>query len=189
MPSLPKIGIIAEDISDVESIKEIISRLRKQKCEFEKFTGKGCGKIKKKCQGWASALKLKGCKYLVLVHDLDRNNYQVLYDSINGALSPCPIDNYLISIPVEELEAWLLADLDCIQKYFSIQTKLHIKGMPESVYSPKEKIEELVYIRSKKKQQYLNAEHNPKIFKKINLTLINNKCPSFSKLKSFISEI
>jgi hypothetical protein len=191
MPSLSKkIGIIAEDKSDVESLKIIISKIQAGNViAYESFVGKGCGKIKRKCQGWADILKIKGCKTLVLVHDLDRNNYKELLSDLQKSLGICPIANYIISIPIEEIEAWLLADIESVRKYFNIKAVLKINGAPENISSPKEKIEQLVRLRSNKTKQYINSEHNQKIFVTANLATIAVKCSSFRILRDFIKKV
>lgn len=183
------VGIIAEDKSDVESVKVILNRLKETNVKVEYFVGKGCGKIKKKCQSWAGVLKTKGCSSLILIHDLDRNDLKELNNGLLESLLPSPIPKYVISIPIEEMEAWLIADIDCIKKYFNIAKGASIKGTPESIISPKEKIEEMVWLRSGKEKQYLNTEHNSKLFEIADLDKIIKKCPSFSLLNTFIATI
>ena len=62
MSSAPiRIGVIAEDTSDVEVLYELTAKLiEPNKFSFRRFVGKGCGKIKRKCGAWASALQTKG---------------------------------------------------------------------------------------------------------------------------------
>src|ERR1035437_9325618 len=85
------IGIIAEDMCDVESVKELIYLIIGNRKKGEKhFVGKGCGKISRKCNAWAKQLNLKGCEVLIIIHDLDKNNKVKLFLKLNEALSPCP---------------------------------------------------------------------------------------------------
>ena len=54
------VGIIAEDDSDVESIKILIHRISQNDSIGTKhFVGKGCGKINRKSNSWAINLKEK----------------------------------------------------------------------------------------------------------------------------------
>ncbi|MDJ1354453.1 hypothetical protein [Pseudomonas aeruginosa] len=56
-----KIGVIAEDNSDVDVIKEILSKyLKKEAFSITHFVGKGCGKLKSKCAAWVDQLEKKG---------------------------------------------------------------------------------------------------------------------------------
>ena len=184
------IGIIAEDESDVECIKHFINKISPNKqFAYKKFTGEGCGKIKRKANSWASILKQKGCKFLVVVHDLDRHKKDDLILKIKNSLIPCPIKNYFISVPIEELESRLLADKLNIKKIFHIKDNVNVPHKPESVQSPKEYMSRLVRTKSEKKIYYLNTKHNPKIAETIDITHIAAKCPSFAELQHFIQSI
>src|SRR5690349_20206340 len=105
------IGLIAEDNSDVNSLRILIHRIAgNSKIGVRSFVGNGCGLLRRKCKSWAAQLKDKGCSILILVHDLDRNDFADLLNQLRIAIAPCPIGDYLICIPIEELEAWLLSD-------------------------------------------------------------------------------
>ena len=69
-----KIGVIAEDSSDVEVICEILEKyMDSSSFSVRKFVGNGCGKLRNKCDAWARLLIKMGCDHLLLFHDLDRN--------------------------------------------------------------------------------------------------------------------
>ncbi len=54
------IGVIAEDNSDVEVVRELIKKIvPDKKFSINSFVGHGCGKIQGKCFQWAGALKTK----------------------------------------------------------------------------------------------------------------------------------
>jgi len=184
----PRVGIIAEDDSDVAAAKVLIRRLAKRdSIGFKKFVGHGCGRIKRKCQSWAITLKIKGCRYLVLIHDLDRNNLDALRTDLDAALSPSPITPYLICIPVEEMEAWWLSDPQAIQKALNLKVTPEVKGLPQSIASPKEYLGKLVRQCSYKTKTYLNTEHNAKIAEYLSLSKAK-KCDSFIPLCDFVAK-
>lgn len=179
-----KIGIIAEDISDIQVITEILSKyLKTSSFSTKHFVGKGCGKLKNKCHAWVDNLIKQGCEHIFIFHDLDRNNEEQLRKEIQGKIFDLKFKNSLIVIPVEELEAWLLCDTDAIRKVFSIKTTIKQPANAESVKSPKEHIEKLV--RQAGNKIYINTIHNKKI---ANLTLLEQlkKCSSYMPLHDYI---
>jgi hypothetical protein len=184
---MSKIGIIAEDDSDVESAKVLIHRIaNNEQIGIKKFVGKGCGKIKRKCNAWANQLKQKGCSALVVIHDRDSHILNELHIKIQAALDPCAIANYLICIPVQEFEAWLLSDPDAIKSAMNLNQKPNIKGFPETINSPKEHLGELIRICSKGERIYMNTKHNEKIAKKLSIEKVTKRCPSFVPFRNFI---
>ncbi len=67
-----KVGIIAEDDSDADVVREMmLSLLRPHRIGFKRFVGNGCGKLRRKCGAWAAILVRQGCPWIMVVHDLD----------------------------------------------------------------------------------------------------------------------
>lgn len=180
-----RIGIIAEDNSDVDSLKILIKRISNmERIGFKKFAAKGCGKIKRKCLAWANDLKIKGCTHLILVHDLDRNELSKLREKLEDLISPCPISSYLICIPIEEMEAWFLSDPSAISQALKIN-KININNHPQKISSPKEEIGKLVKRASKGEKTYINTKHNSLIASLIDLNKILI-CDSYVPLHKFV---
>jgi hypothetical protein len=178
------VGVIAEDLSDVEVIEEIIAKKKNRRLfKIKKFAGHGCGKIRAKCKDWAYNLRIQQCTLLILIHDLDENNLRELRDEIEDTLKPSPITKYIIVIPIREIEAWLLADHEAINKTFGL--KLKKIPNPEAIRRPKEHLRDLVYLRSSKRKIYVNTIHNRKIAAKANLKQLK-RCNSFTPLNDFI---
>ncbi|GFO64114.1 DUF4276 family protein [Geomonas paludis] len=184
------VGIIAEDDSDVECVKHFVRRIHStRKIGFKKYVGNGCGKISRKANAWANMLKMQGCGAIILLHDLDRNNLTDLYDKIHKSFSPSPVKKFLISIPVEELEAWLLADEAAFNSVFNISRTNYLPQHPESIKSPKEFIRDTVRKETNRKVDYINTKHNSKLAERIDINMINTKCTSFQSFKSFVDAI
>ena len=182
-----KIGIIAEDESDFISIKTLICRIANNyRLSTEKFIGKGCGKIKRKCNSWATTLKTKGCTVLFVVHDLDSNDLKTLQKEIRSSLEPCPIIKNLIVIPVQELEAWLLSDPEGIKKSLKLNKPPKIKSNTEMIDSPKEYLGNAIFKASNYEKPYINTKHNKIISEAVSINIIRNKCKSFIPFYDFI---
>lgn len=187
---MKSIGIIAEDISDVEVLQEIIKKIAgRSQFTIQRFIGNGSGKIKSKCLHWANILKSKKCDFLILIRDLDNNNISALRNELTLALNPSPILDNIIVIPIREIEAWLLADHQAIEKAMNLKKKIGKVANPEALKKPKEHLRDLIYLRSGKSKNYLNTIHNKKIASEINLDLILARCSSYASLHNFIKSI
>jgi hypothetical protein len=185
--NVPIVGIIAEDDNDVDSIKILIHRLAENnRIGIRRKIGHGCGKINRKCNAWSGELKTKGCSLLIIVHDLDENKVTLLKDEIIKALEPCAICDYLICIPIQEIEAWLLSDPEGIRAAMALYSTPNVKYPPETINSPKEHLGELIHRASKGERVYLNTKHNEIIAKQVSIDNIKRKCPSFLPFYSFI---
>jgi len=183
----PRVGVIAEDDSDVDSVRILIQRMTGiAQISIKRRVGKGCGRLKKKCHAWTDLLRQQGCSLLILIHDLDSNNLSDLTKEIQKALNPCPIMIHLICIPVQEFEAWLLSDPMAIKDAMNLKNPPKVKTSPETINSPKEHLGELIYRASNKEQIYMNTKHNPKIAAKISIDLVRAKCQSFVPFYDFV---
>jgi hypothetical protein len=183
-----KIGIIAEDISDIKVIKLLAKKLSGKSISSNHHVGKGCGPLKNKTPGWCKSLNTKGCTKILVVHDRDRNCATNLRKSLEEILKCAPQANKVVVIPEEELEAWLLSDTEAIARALKLRSPLDIVHHPETIDSPKEYIRDQVYKISNKKISYVNSVHNELIAKEINVDLITKKCPSFMLFENFFSK-
>lgn len=183
------IGIIAEDDSDVEVLKHLASKLTSRRFAVSKFTGKGCGPLKRKTSGWCSALIHKGCSAIVLVHDRDRHDEKILRGDLEKLLMGIEIQTKVVVIPCEELEAWLLSDMSALKQAMNLATQPKVIQHPETTMSPKEHIGKLVRTHSKNKsKQYVNTVHNLHIARAMPVLSISRRCPSFRNFERFIAE-
>ena len=87
-------------------------------------------------------------------------------------------------IPVEETEAWLLADPDAIRAVFNMRGTPRIPKRPETIKDPKEFLREIVSRNSK--SHYINTIHNRRIAAEQRLESLS-RCPSFSRYPAFLS--
>lgn len=180
------IGIIAEDDSDVEVVKELVKKIVPNKrFSTEKFVGHGCGKIQGKCFQWAGVLKTKGCSILIVLHDLDDRVSSKLDASLRLTLKNCAIPKHIVVIPIREIEAWLLSDHIAIQKAFNLNKKVEHISNPQFITDPKKKLGEIIYLKSGKTKRYINAVHNQKIAAEMDLVNLR-RCSSFRPLEDFL---
>lgn len=181
-----KIGVIAEDSSDIEVIKQILNKiLPPQSFTVKKFVGNGCGKLRNKCSSWTKILFDSGCQHVFIFHDLDRYNLKKLRTELEVKVCPREYPNSLVVIPSEELEAWLLADVHAIKTVFKLTSDIKLPNDVEKIPSPKEYIEKLVWKHGKKR--YLNTVHNKKIAELIELTKLEN-LSSYRPFNNFIAK-
>lgn len=158
MNRIKSIGIISEDDSDFETVRILIKRiLGKNNINFKKAIGNGCGKLKRKALDYAISLVKRGCDMIILIHDLDRNDYNALQLELERKLCDAPVDKKLVCIPVEEIEAWLICDPKSIKHVLKLNREPKFKGLPETIQSPKEKLGEQIYLCSNKSTIFLNT--------------------------------
>jgi Domain of unknown function (DUF4276) len=154
-----KFGIIAEDESDVDVIVEILCKyFPRNAFSVRKFIGRGCGKIKNKCDSWTRSLFESGCDHVFIFHDLDRNVESNLRNLLEKKVSPSAFPRSLVVIPIEELEAWLLSDASAIKKALSLQKTPKKISNCELINSPKEFLGDLIWKIERKR--YINTIHN-----------------------------
>jgi hypothetical protein len=181
------VGIIAEDDSDVESIKILIHRIAdNDTIGIKKFVGRGCGKIISKSKAWVKILRDQGCTVLILVHDLDKNKLDVLKAKLESCINPCPFEKYLICIPVLELESWLLSDTVAIKTALNLKKLPKIEGNTFDIADPKEFLERIIASNSNNEKRYLNTVHNKLISKELSIEKAKEKNPSFVPFYNFV---
>jgi hypothetical protein len=183
------IGVIAEDYSDVAVLKELIKKISlRRPFKVNRFVGNGCGKIKGKCHQWAHTLNRQGCESLILLQDLDTSIVGRLTQELEDALRPCPISNYIVVIPVREIESWLLCDPYAIKQALNLQFLPKEVSNPEAILNPKTKMRDIVRVASKKTIWYLNTAHNHRIAAEARLEKLR-KCQSFRPLEQFLIRV
>ena len=91
-----------------------------------------------------------------------------------------------IVIPVQELEAWILADIECASKIFTSWRPSPIEN-PEGIPDPKEHLEKLSR-DSRQRPRYSHAIHNEKMAEHLDLDKVAQKCPAFRTLVAFVEK-
>jgi len=182
-----RVGLIAEEESDVEVLKTLTSKAAQNKSiGYDRFLGHGCSKLRAKCASWADQLLKRGCRYVIVCHDLDKFEETELRRSIEASLGALKTSRRLILIPVREIEAWLLSDPRAIMLTFGEHREPRCPGLPESVMDPKKTLERIIWSTFHKR--YVNTIHNGKIASHMRLSTLR-KCASFSPHPRFVTGI
>ncbi|WP_373981593.1 DUF4276 family protein [Achromobacter sp. JD417] len=177
-------GILAEDDSDVNTLKTFIRRLNKKSTapSFRAKGYRGCGDLLRK---GARDLRMlaEECTRFVVCYDSDRDDQDERRQSVmDKVIIPANLTQpTCVLVPVQEIEAWLLSDLTALAKVIprwrgNNREILH----PESQNDPKEALEALT--RERGRPLYVNTIHNAKIAEHIDLETVHRKCPSFRPL-------
>jgi hypothetical protein len=180
-----RLGVLAEDASDIDVLRAVLPKIAPRKnFGIKPFHGQGCARIHSKCRRWAVVLAKRECSVLILIHDSDGNNVTKISSGIKASLKPCPIPIYLIVIPIEEIEAWLLTDPAAIKATFNLKKNPKCPANPERIRAPKEYLRDLVWKASGKTKEYINTVHNKGIAERLALTSLR-KCSAFLPLQAF----
>lgn len=183
-------GILGEDTSDVDTLDILIRRLQAQHklaiTQNLKKGYKGSGELLKKGYRTLEEWKRRGCTKFLVVQDADQKDVNIVHAEIaKNIVYPSGIAiGICIVIPVQEIEAWLLAD---IQKASLIFTSWKPKAVtnPESIPKPKEHLEKLSR-QANGKPRYIHATHNKQLAEHVSLELLAKRCPSFKPLEDLV---
>lgn len=180
-----KIGVIAEDHSDVKVVGALLEKYAPANhFSIRMFVGNGCGKVKNKCDVWTQMLFSSGCEHVMLFHDLDRNVESKLRELLVKKIPKKTFPNSVVIIPIEEMEAWLLADTQAIKSVFNMKKTPKAYGNCELVQSPKEELKRIVWTGDRKR--YLNTLHNEPIARQSSLLELL-KCKSFVSFHDYVT--
>lgn len=181
------LGIIAEDESDVEVVREFASKfLISTRIGYRYRIGHGAGKLRRKCGAWAIDLADSGCKWIVLVHDLDTNEESQLRHELERSIKPCRCVAKVVLIPRTEIESWLLSDPAAIAQVFKGRKSPKITASPESLNDPKRYLRELVWKNFRK--DYYPTVHNRLLAVRIRLQFVS-KLDSFAPFVPFLRQV
>lgn len=183
-------GILGEDDSDVDTLDILIRRLQnKHKLtatqNFKKGY-KGTGKLHN--DGWRALgeWSRRGCAKFVIAQDADEKNVDIIRTEIvkniikRSGITAC----MCIVVPVQEIEAWLLADITKASLIFG-GWKPKDERNPESIRNPKEYLEKLSR-QANGKPRYSHAKDNKRLAENIDLELLVQRCPSFKPLENLV---
>jgi hypothetical protein len=122
------------------------------------------------------------------MHDSDGKSAANIIKSVELALKPCPIVPYLIVVPIEEVEAWLLTDAGALKATFNLKKDPKCPSNPERIHDPKEYLRDLIWKTSGKTKEYVNTIYNKRIATRIPLKSLR-KCSAFLRLQTFWAKI
>jgi hypothetical protein len=180
-----KIGVIAEENNDVEVLYEYTGKIiPENRFSFARFVGHGCGALRRKCRAWAENLVKRGCIGIVVLHDSDGGDEGKLRGSLEKQIKEVGVECWVVLIPIEEVEAWLLADPDAIKRVFNMRKTPKVPKRPETIKNPKEFLG--VIVEKGSNAQYINTIHNKKIAAQQDIVTLE-RCPSFGRYPPFLA--
>ena len=182
-------GLIAEDDSDVEMLKILIRRLAyNSSLPINQKGYDGCGQMLRKGAARLRLLADLGCTRFVVCYDADGPDRAAREkELVEKVIGPSKLAraSCLTLVPVQEIEAWIFADVD--QAVPHVISSWHPDDVtnPEGIPSPKEELERRSR-DSKRRPRYAYTTHNPQVARYLDLDRVSKKCPAFRVLERFV---
>jgi Domain of unknown function (DUF4276) len=186
--------ILGEDRSDAETLCVLVRRLLGQR-----FPNKQLPALYPKgYHGWAELVR-KGPRDLRALHSLGWQRFIVCVDA--DGPDPAPRHKVILAqvikkaqvpsetcalVPVQELEAWILADIEQVSEIIAAWRPSPITK-PEGIASPKEHLRRLSRDPVTKKARYNEVRDNKRMASHLRLEIVHKKCKSFRPLVKFVA--
>lgn len=184
------LAILAEDDSDAEVLMHLVRRrLNDDRMPIKKKGYGGCAALCRKgardIRTWAAA----GVARVIVCHDSDGKPVdEVRRNVIDRVIKPSGFPGvHCIVIPVEEIEAWMIADEAAIN---AVIPSFRFKGHdnPQSIASPKEWLRDQSRA-SNGKPLYSPATFNPAVAMRLDLDRVAKKCPSLREFMAWLDSL
>lgn len=181
-------AVLAEDRSDAEALVVLVKRIIGK--ENTKVYSKGfscCGELCRKAGSYLVNFADQGATRFIICHDSDGEDpaaiRQKVRESIPVRLNLGAFDHRII-VPVQELEAWIIADEDAISAVIP-SLKIKPQRWPETITDPKEWL-----VRESRTGQskplYASTAWNARVAFHLNIDKVRKKCKSFEELVGFV---
>jgi len=173
-------AILGEDNSDVEMLSTLVKRIAKQhNITIKKMGYGGCAELLLKGAKQIRAYSKIGCTRFIICYDSDRALPHVRHaEIVEKIIAKSDIKaEFCALVPIQEIESWILADLNAVSKIIPSWKPTKKIHNPELQKDPKEYLEDLSKT-SQRRPLYSHALHNPKIAAHLSLEEIARKCPS-----------
>lgn len=183
-------GVLGEDESDAEALKVLIRGLKQQaSLKILALGYSGGGELLAKGSRQLKAFAAQGCDRFVVCHDADGTDPDAKRAEImRRVIDPSGlVSSFCVVIPVQEFEAWILADLEAVSQVIPSWRPGPFKENPESIRNPKERLK-WESRKQNKKPRYDPATHNPQIAKYLQIDRLRQRCPSFERLARFVTQ-
>lgn len=186
---MTKIGVLGEDATDCSALRVILKRILPNVVGVKTKAppSGGCSALRRKAASYMQELRDSGCSAIVLVHDLDQDPENFQHKNVHevrAQLQRIPVPkgiDYLICIPMEELEAWFWADqatLDRIAKGHG-----RASAAPHTIRDPKGELRRLS-AKAHGKPIY-STNMNEKLAQDLDLVECAKRCEAFRDLRAF----
>jgi hypothetical protein len=180
-------AVLAEDSTDADCLEELVKRItgRRDRRVLKKGFS-GCGELKRKSPAHIKLFLDRGATRFILCQDSDGSDPDRIRSELRKVVKKVNSSklDYEIVVPVQELEAWVIADEQAIAK---VIPSLSIKSVrhPETQSSPKEWLVG-ESARGRSRPLYSPVTHNVHVVRVSNLETLQQKCPSFVRFSEFV---
>ena len=180
------IAILAEDVSDANSLKAIIrARLGNISTKTKGYSGGG--NLLNSAARDVKYFAGERASQIVICKDADERSYSEVETEIQErVVAPSGYSSLCcVVVPVQELESWLIADELAVREVIeSFEFDGH--ASPETIQSPKE------WLIKKSRQGRTQPLYSPKTFNekvaaKLRHEVVAKKCPSFKRFLDRLS--
>jgi hypothetical protein len=181
-------AVLGEDDSDANSLVVLVRRISGLPNQTILKKGfRGCGHLRQNACRVIREFHLRGATRFIICHDADNENPEHLKKSVRSTLLKSGCREFVceIVVPVQELEAWIIADNTAIKKLLNSLSIPNVTS-PEHINDPKGWLRRRSRISSKANYTYVPTIHNERIALHIDLDTLERKCPSFRPLKDFV---
>lgn len=123
----------------------------------------------------------------IIAHDSDTSDPKEISKKVRDAVVvPSGLsDDCCIVVPIQEIEAWILADLNAVQQVLTGFRPPKPISSPEHIQNPKEHLEGLTK-DERGFPRYEHSRHNEKTAQYLDLAMVRNKCPSYRPFERFV---
>jgi hypothetical protein len=181
-------GILGEDESDFKTLKVLVRRLVGQSTKVQGGGYDGCDELLRRGANDIRGMWQAGdARHFIVCHDADgRDPTQTKQKVMERVVQKSGLnESCCIVVPTEEIEAWILADLDAVRRLMrKFPQRAEIKS-PECVCKPKEYLEH-ISADSRGKKLYDHSRHNEKVAMRLDLAIVRKKCPSYGPFEDFV---
>ncbi len=185
---MTRFAVLGEHRSDAETIVVLMKRLLHDDRASIGLKGyNGCGQLRRKGAKQIRLFADLGAERFVVCHDADGPDPALARESVRREIvEPSGVqESCCILIPIEEIEAWIIADEEAISQTIPTFTPPAVSN-PEGKNDPKEWIVRQSK-RSRSRPLYVPSVHNAHVAKYLDLDRVAEKCPSFRPLVDFLN--
>jgi hypothetical protein len=182
------IAIFGEDESDFKTLKEIVWCLtgnRSLSICGRGFGGKG--NLLRDCARELEFHYRHGCKHFIICEDSDGDDPDRVRRDAESRIvkaSGVAAERCCVSVAVQEIEAWILADIESANQLFPSWRPREVKN-PEGIAQPSRELERRSR-EGKTRPRYLRALHNAQMIQYLDLQKVAKKCQSCRPLRDFV---
>ncbi len=187
---MTRIGVLGEDATDCSALRVILKRILPKEVGVKTKAppSGGCSALRRKAASYMQELSDSGCSAIVLVHDLDQNHENFQHKNVyevRALLQRIPVPkgiDYLICIPMEELEAWFWADQAILDRI--AQGLAKASAAPHTIRDPKGELRRLS-ARGHGKKPIYSTNMNEELAHTLDLEECARRCEAFRDLRAF----